>query len=114
MDMEFGPDGALYMLQYGDGFFSLNPDAKLSKFNFVRGNHSPIVKVAAEGQTDPNVPLELRLDEDPTVQFSSDGTEDPDGDRIDYAWDFNADGKIDSRTRTRRTRTRRTGSSTRR
>ena len=96
MDMEFGPDGALYVLQYGDGFFSLNPDAKLSKFNFVRGNYSPIVKVQAEGQPDPNVPLELRLDEDPTVQFHSEGTEDPDGDRIVYAWDFNADGQTDS------------------
>jgi cytochrome c len=96
MDMEFGPDGALYTLQYGDGFFSLNPDAKLSKFNFVRGNYSPIVKVQAEGQPDPNVPLELRLDENPTVQFHSEGTEDPDGDRIVYAWDFNADGQIDS------------------
>jgi cytochrome c len=96
MDMEFGPDGALYTLQYGDGFFSLNKDAKLSKFNFVRGNYSPIVKVQAEGQPDSNVPLELRLDEDPTVQFHSAGTEDPDGDRIAYAWDFNADGKVDS------------------
>jgi cytochrome c len=96
MDMEFGPDGALYTLQYGDGFFSLNPDAKLSKFNFVRGNYSPIVKVQAEGQPDPNVPLELRLDEDPTVQFHSEGTEDPDGDRIAYEWDFNSDGEVDS------------------
>ena len=30
MDMEFGPDGALYVLEYGDGFFSENPDAQLS------------------------------------------------------------------------------------
>jgi cytochrome c len=96
MDMEFGPDGALYTLQYGDGFFSLNPDAKLSKFNFVRGNYSPIVRVQAEGQPDSNVPLELRLDENPTVRFHSAGTEDPDGDPIVYAWDFNADGQTDS------------------
>jgi cytochrome c len=95
MDMEFGPDGALYILQYGDGFFSENPDAKLTKVNFVRGNYSPIVKVAAEGQPDPNVPLEGLPPF--TVQFSSAGTEDPDGDRIVYAWDFDDDGKIDSR-----------------
>src|SRR5829696_7829539 len=74
IDMEFGPDGALYLLEYGDGFFAENPDAKLTKVNFVRGNYSPIVKVAAEGQTDQNVPLELLLDEDPTVKFSSAGT----------------------------------------
>ena len=47
MDMEFGPDGALYVLEYGDGFFAENPDAQLSKINFVRGNRTPVVKVAA-------------------------------------------------------------------
>ena len=47
MDMEFGPDGALYVLEYGDGYFAENPDAALSKINFVRGNHTPVVKVAA-------------------------------------------------------------------
>jgi len=97
MDLEFGPDGALYTLQYGDGFFSQNRDAKLTKINFVRRNYSPIPRVAAEGQEDPNVPLELLLTDDPTVQFSSEGTEDPDGDRFTYAWDFNMDGEVDSR-----------------
>ena len=47
MDMEFGPDGALYVIEYGDGFFAENPDAQLSKINFVRGNRTPVVKVAA-------------------------------------------------------------------
>jgi len=97
MDMEFGPAGALYALEYGDGFFAENPDAKLTKVNFVRGNYSPVVKVAAEGQTDQNVPLELLLTEDPTVTFSSAGTEDTDGDRITCAWDFDMDGEVDSR-----------------
>ena len=31
------------------------------------------------------------------MQFSSEGTEDPDGDRITYAWDFDDDGTVDSR-----------------
>lgn len=95
IDMEFGPDGALYVLEYGDGYFAENPDAKLTKVNFVRGNRSPIVKVAAEGQPNPNVPLEGLAPL--TVQFSSAGTEDPDGDRFTYAWDFDADGQTDSR-----------------
>ena len=113
-DMEFGPDGALYVLEYGDGYFTENPDAKLTKVNFVRGTRSPIVKVAAEGQDNPNVPLELLLTDDPTVQFSSEGTEDPDGDRFTYAWDFDSDGQRTRATRTRRSRTLRTASSTRR
>ena len=32
-----------------------------------------------------------------TVQFSSAGTADADGDALRYAWDFDADGRIDSR-----------------
>ena len=36
MDMEFGPDGALYTLEYGDGFFVESPDAQLGRIDFVR------------------------------------------------------------------------------
>ena len=37
----------MYVLEYGDGYFAENPDAPLSKINFVRGNHSPLAKVSA-------------------------------------------------------------------
>ena len=87
MDMEFGPDGALYVLEYGDGFFSENPDAQLSRIDFVRGNHTPVPKVAAT-PTGGQAPL--------TVAFSSAGTTDADGDTLAYAWDFDADGTVDS------------------
>jgi PKD repeat protein len=88
MDMEFGPDGALYVIEYGDGFFAENPDAQLSKINFVRNNRTPVVKVAAT-PVGGRAPL--------TVAFSSAGTADPDRDDISYAWDFDADGDVDSR-----------------
>jgi glucose/arabinose dehydrogenase len=87
MDLEFGPDGALYVLEYGDGYFAENPDAQLSRFDFVRGNRTPI-PVATATPTSGQAPL--------TVSFSSAGTADPDGDALRYAWDFNADGKVDS------------------
>jgi cytochrome c len=35
IDMEFGPDGALYVLGYGDGYFSANPDARLVRIDAV-------------------------------------------------------------------------------
>ena len=88
MDMEFGPDGSLYVLEYGDGYFAENPDAQLAKINFVRGNHTPIVKIAADADERP--PRRS------TVKFSSAGTNDPDGDPIAYAWDFESDGTVDS------------------
>jgi cytochrome c len=87
MDLEFGPDGALYVLEYGDGYFAENPEAQLARIDFVRGNRTPIPKISADpiaGQA----PL--------TVRFSSAGTTDPDGDALTYAWDFDADGTVDS------------------
>jgi len=87
MDIEYGPDGALYVLEYGDGYFAENEDAQLAKINFVRGNHTPVAKVVAD-VTAGRAPL--------TVKFSSAGTNDPDGDPIAYAWDFESDGKVDS------------------
>jgi glucose/arabinose dehydrogenase len=90
MDMEFGPDGALYTLEYGDGFFLETPEAQLGRIDFVRGGeYTPIPKVSADKTSSLNPPL--------TVNFSSAGTSDPDGDRLSYAWDFNADGTVDSR-----------------
>jgi cytochrome c len=90
MDMEFGENGALYTLEYGDGFFRENPEAQLARIDFVRrGEYTPVVQVSATPTSSPTPPL--------TVQFSSAGTEDPDGDRIAYAWDFDANGTVDSR-----------------
>jgi cytochrome c len=90
MDMEFGPDGALYTLEYGDGFFLETPEAQLARVDFVRrGEYTPIPKVSATPTSATAPPL--------TVRFSSAGTSDPDGDRLSYAWDFDADGDVDSR-----------------
>lgn len=89
MDMEFGPDGALYVLEYGDGYFAENPDAQLSRIDYVgTGNRSPQPVVSADPTVGPD-PLE--------VTFSSEGTTDPEGDRLRYAWDFDGDGTVDSR-----------------
>ena len=90
MDAEFGPDGALYTLEYGDGFFLETPEAQLSRIDFVRQNqYTPIPQVSATPTSATAPPL--------TVQFSSAGTRDPDGDTLAYAWDFDADGDVDSR-----------------
>ncbi|WP_067501821.1 PQQ-dependent sugar dehydrogenase [Actinoplanes sp. TFC3] len=88
MDLEFGPDGSLYVLEYGDGYFSENPEAQLARIDYVRGNRSPIVQIQAS-RTSGEAPL--------TVTFTSNGTTDPDGDSLRYAWDFNNDGIVDSR-----------------
>src|SRR4029453_4994243 len=88
IDMEFGPDGTLYVLEYGDGFFTANPDAALSVVRDVKGPRSPVANLPAPPDNGP-APL--------TVQFSSAGSSDPDpGEAISFAWDFQSDGTVDS------------------
>ncbi len=83
MDMKFGPDGALYVLEYGTNW-SNNTDSQLSKVVYAGGNRSPIANVAADKY----------VGKDPlTVKFSSAGTLDKDdGDVLTYAWDFGGKG----------------------
>jgi cytochrome c len=37
IDMEVGPDGKIYVLEYGSGWFSKNPDAALSRIDYNAG-----------------------------------------------------------------------------
>ncbi|GAA0666303.1 hypothetical protein GCM10009535_52570 [Streptomyces thermocarboxydovorans] len=88
IDAEFGPDGALYVLEYGTGYFAELPEAQLARIDFTRGNRTPEPKVSAD-VVNGHSPL--------TVKFSRAGTKDADGDALSYAWDFDADGRVDSR-----------------
>lgn len=89
IDMEFGPNGALYILEYGDGYFGENEDAQVARIDYIGegGNHSPVA-VASGTPTVGTSPL--------TVEFSSEGTADADNDKLRYAWDFDSDGVVDS------------------
>jgi cytochrome c len=89
MDLEFGPNGALYVLEYGDGYFAENPDAQLSRIDYIGpdGDHSPVPAISADPSAGKD-PLR--------VSFSSAGSADPDGDRLRYQWDFEGDGVFDS------------------
>lgn len=87
IDAEFGPDGSLYLLEYGSGWFSGATDAGLYKINYVQGGRSPVAK-AAVNKDNGLAPL--------AVTFSSAGSSDPDGDPLTYAWDFTDNGSVDS------------------
>ena len=88
MDLQFGADGNFYLLTYGDGFFAANPDAGLYRWSYVKGTRAPNAVLNTD-RTDGAVPL--------TVQFSSEGTRDPDpGDALSFAWDFDGNGTTDS------------------
>ncbi len=79
IDMTFGPDGALYVLEYGSGWFSQNPDSKLARIEYTAGNRAPIAKLEAD-KTIGGVPL--------TVQFAGRNSIDYDADPLTYKWNF--------------------------
>lgn len=78
IDMELAPDGSLFMLEYGDVWFSENENARLIKLEYNHDNRAPIAKASAN-VTAGQLPLQ--------VQFSSQGSFDPDyGDSLRYEW----------------------------
>ncbi|SFT33150.1 Glucose/arabinose dehydrogenase, beta-propeller fold [Actinopolyspora lacussalsi subsp. righensis] len=88
MDIEFGPNGSLYVLDYGSGYFGGAEDSAVYRIDYTRDGRAPTAQISAE-PTNGQAPLE--------VDFSSKGSSDPDqGDSLSYAWDFDGDGRTDS------------------
>ncbi|MFF5788736.1 PQQ-dependent sugar dehydrogenase [Streptomyces sp. NPDC012693] len=83
MDMAFGPDGALYVLDYGTGYFSGDANSALYRIEHVTGGHAPVAQATAD-VTSGKAPL--------AVSFSSAGSSDADGDALTYAWTFGDGG----------------------
>jgi cytochrome c len=75
IDMEYGHDGKLYMLEYGTGWFKQNIDARLVRIDYNGGNRTPVVAFEAD-RLNGSLPL--------TVKFSSAGTKDYDKDELKY------------------------------
>jgi glucose/arabinose dehydrogenase/type 1 glutamine amidotransferase len=84
MDMAFGPDGALYVLDYGTAWFGGDENSGLYRIENATGGRSPVAEAAAN-KTSGKAPLR--------VAFSSAGTTDGDGDALTYAWDFGDGGR---------------------
>jgi len=105
IDMAFGKDGVLYMLEYGSVYGVANADARLVKIEYNTGNRKPIaragiVDTAEMAALDKRVfltaekkvfevhkiaagPVPFRL------KFSSQGSMDPDDDdKLKYEWSF--------------------------
>ena len=88
IEMEFGPDGAMYIIEWGTDFgTSESASAKLVKVQYTNAAATPVA-VASSNVTSGSLPL--------TVNFSSAGSFDPDSTTISYAWDFNGDFITDS------------------
>ena len=77
IDMEMGPDGRLYILEYGSGWFSKNPDAGLSRIDYLAGNRPPKIAGLKVEKNSGGLPFTLNASVDAT---------DPENDALKYIW----------------------------
>ncbi|MBX2898673.1 MAG: PQQ-dependent sugar dehydrogenase [Cyclobacteriaceae bacterium] len=85
IDMQFGPEGDLYVLEYGSAWFRGNDNARIVKIEYNGGNRKPIV-VANANPVAGALPL--------TINLSSQGTTDYDQydqDALAYEWKISSD-----------------------
>ena len=77
IDIQFSPDGDLYVLEYGSAWFRGNDNALIKRVQYNGGNRPPVVQASAD-KTAGALPL--------TLQLSSEGTTDYDKDKLNYEW----------------------------
>ncbi|MBG6134122.1 glucose/arabinose dehydrogenase [Longispora fulva] len=85
IDTAFGPDGALYVLDYGTGWGNGDANSALYRIEYIgaTANRAPIA-VASADKTSGTGPL--------AVTFSSAGSSDPEGGALTYSWAFGDGG----------------------
>ena len=79
IDMEMGPDGKLYYLEYGNGWFTKNPEAGISRIDFIAGNRAPKVAHLQSDRQTGALPFAVKLKIDAV---------DPEKDKLTYTWDL--------------------------
>lgn len=79
MDFKFGPDGALYLIEWGSGFGGDNTDSGIYRIDYLNATASPAA-IATADKTNGKAPL--------AVNFSSAGSSTPGGGALTYAWNF--------------------------
>jgi cytochrome c len=84
VDAVFGPDGCLYLMDYGETW-GANKDAKLVKISYLRGNLPPLARASAD-ITAGREPLKVKL--------TGATSKDHEGDALSYEWRLEPGGKI--------------------
>ncbi|MFK7810516.1 MAG: PKD domain-containing protein, partial [Saprospiraceae bacterium] len=73
-------DGKLYILEYGQKWFSKNLDARLIAINYNSGNRPPVAKFEVDKEVGA-APLKVRFSAKESLDF--------DQDKINYSWSIN-------------------------
>jgi glucose/arabinose dehydrogenase len=82
VDLEIGPDGALYFVGFDSG--------KVFRVTYTEGNHPPIADAKATPANGP-APLNVELD-------ATGSTDKDPGETLAFAWDLDEDGEFDDST----------------
>jgi cytochrome c len=77
--MEVGPDGRLYFLEYGSGWFSKNADSGLARVDYNAGNRPPKILAFNVNETSGILPFNITATASAT---------DPEKDKITFVWDL--------------------------
>ena len=77
LDIKFGPDGDLYVLEYGSNPARSSLESKLVRIEYHAGNRKPVVMASVQ-ERGGAVPFTTRL--------SASGTRDYDSDELTYSW----------------------------
>ncbi|RMG56503.1 MAG: PKD domain-containing protein [Bacteroidetes bacterium] len=80
VDMAFGPDGALYVLEYGTRWFAGNPDARLTRIDYAAGNRAPLARIDMDA-TVGAAPMTVALSASRSMDYDAE-------DVLSYSWDF--------------------------
>jgi len=90
-DAEFGPDGSLYVIEFGRGRGagrgSTNEGAGIYRIDYAADGRRPVAQIDVDADSG-HAPLE--------IAFTGDASHSPDGHEITYEWDFENDGEVDS------------------
>ncbi|MDE3740776.1 ThuA domain-containing protein [Maribacter polysaccharolyticus] len=79
IDMEMGPNGRVYLLEYGTGWFQENDDSGLGYIEYNGGNRPPVIEAMALDKTSGKLPLTITA----TVE-----AKDLENDPVSYSWDL--------------------------
>lgn len=79
IDMEMGPDGRVYLLEYGSGWFSKNENAALSYIEYNGGNRPPLIDNLIVDKTSGKLPLSV------TAEVAA---KDREKDAMTYVWNL--------------------------
>lgn len=87
IDMEMSPDGRIYLLEYGSGWFSQNLDSGLGYIEYKEGNRAPVVDGLLVDKDSGKLPLTINLKVN---------ARDRENDWMTYIWDLGNEETVET------------------